>query len=151
MVASLVEIPGLMWRQLRPRPPAAERRASNGAASPYHRIAALDAEQALQDLATTADGLTEGEAAERLLREGPNAVAQEVSRSIPVQLLIRFGTPLNFMLLALALASYLLGDPRAAIMIAIMVVLSVGLSFIQEYRSNRAAAALRAMVRTTAT
>jgi Mg2+-importing ATPase len=36
-------------------------------------------------------------------------------------------------------------------MIAVMVMLSISLGFIQEHRSNEAAAKLRAMVRTTAT
>jgi Mg2+-importing ATPase len=47
----------------------------------------------------------------------------------------------------LALLSWLLSDVRSAIVIAIMVVLSVGLSFVQEHRSNSAAAKLANMVR----
>ena len=42
-------------------------------------------------------------------------------------------------------------DPRAAIVIAVMVLLSVSLGFIQEHRSNKAADALRRMVLTNAT
>jgi Mg2+-importing ATPase len=49
------------------------------------------------------------------------------------------------------LASSLLGDQPAALMIAVMVMLSISLGFIQEHRSNEAAAKLRVMVRTTAT
>src|SRR6202035_431577 len=44
-----------------------------------------------------------------------------------------------------------LGDKRATAVIAVMVLLSVSLSFVQEHRSNNAAAKLRAMVRTTTT
>jgi Mg2+-importing ATPase len=58
--------------------------------------------------------------------------------------------PLNALLLSLSVASYALGDLRAAIVIASMVALSVGLAFVQEHRSNDAAAKLRAMVRTHA-
>jgi P-type Mg2+ transporter len=50
----------------------------------------------------------------------------------------------------LATVSYFLGDVRAAVVIAAMVVLAIATAFIQEHRSNEAAAKLRAMVRTTA-
>ena len=59
-------------------------------------------------------------------------------------------TPLNGLLLALALVSYLLADVRSALVILVMVVLSIGLSFVQEHRSNDAAAKLATMVRTHA-
>jgi len=50
---------------------------------------------------------------------------------------------LNALLLSLAAASYFLGDVRAAVVIAIMVVLAITTAFIQEHRSNDAAAQLR--------
>ena len=52
--------------------------------------------------------------------------------------------------LSLATVSYFLGDVRAAVVIAIMVILAVTTAFIQEHRSNDAAAQLRAMVKSTA-
>ena len=54
------------------------------------------------------------------------------------------------MLLTLATLSYFLGDVRAAVVIAAMVILAITTAFIQEHRSNEAAAKLRAMVHTTA-
>jgi P-type Mg2+ transporter len=51
----------------------------------------------------------------------------------------------------LATASYFLGEQRAAIVIAVMVVLSISLSFIQEHRSNNAADKLQRMVSIAAT
>jgi P-type Mg2+ transporter len=53
-------------------------------------------------------------------------------------------------LLTLATISYFLNDVRAAIVIAAMVVLAITTAFVQEHRSNEAAARLRAMVKTTA-
>ena len=151
-MSEIVLQPRSIWRHLRrgaaAAPPA---EAKEHVAARYRRIARLDADEALAQLDSAIDGLTDAEAARRLQTCGPNAVAHEVRRSIPLQLLLRLWSPLNVMLLSLASASAMLGDVRAAIMIAIMVVLSVGLSFIQEYRSNKAAAELRAMVRTTAT
>ena len=57
---------------------------------------------------------------------------------------------LNFLLLGLAGVSWATGDVRAAVVIVAMVILSVTLAFVQEHRSNKVAAALRAMVHTTA-
>ena len=105
----------------------------------------------LKQLGTTSDGLTTEAAAQRLSALGPNLVAHERQQSIVAELIGRARNPLNFLLLALAAISYVLGDKRAAAVIAVMVLLSVSLAFIQEHRSNQAAARLRAMVRTTAT
>jgi len=52
--------------------------------------------------------------------------------------------------LTLAAVSYALGDLRAAVVIATRVMLAITTAFIQEHRSNEAAAQLRAMVHTTA-
>src|SRR5208283_1024293 len=52
--------------------------------------------------------------------------------------------------LSLATVSYFSGDVRAAVVIASMVVLAIVTAFIQEHKSNEAAAKLRAMVHTTA-
>jgi Mg2+-importing ATPase len=53
---------------------------------------------------------------------------------------------LNALLLTLAVLSYLLGDLRAAVVIATMVVLAIATAFVQEHQSNEVAARLRAMV-----
>ena len=102
------------------------------------------------ELGSCAEGLTPAEAASRLRRVGPNDVVQVKHLSIGREVWLRMRNPLNALLLSLAVVSWLTGDGRAAIVIAVMVLLSVGLGFVQEHRSNRAAEALRAMVRTTA-
>ena len=97
------------------------------------------------------EGLTSEAAATRLSALGPNLVAHERQQTVLEELIGRAKNPLNFLLLTLAAVSYSLGDTRATAVIAGMVVLSVSLAFVQEHRSNNAAARLRAMVRTTAT
>jgi Mg2+-importing ATPase len=104
----------------------------------------------LESLATSPGGLLEDEAARRLASVGPNRVAREGRHSILQELMGRSINPLNVLLLVLSLMSYSLGDQRAALVIAVMVVLSISLGFVQEHRSNKAAAKLRAMVTTTA-
>ena len=77
-------------------------------------------------------------------------VTRERRRTIAQEIWRRANNPLNGLLLTLAVVSYFLGDVRAAIVIAVMVVLAISTAFIQEHRANEAAANLRATVKTTA-
>lgn len=114
------------------------------------QLSLATAEAALRALGSGPDGLNAAEAAQRLAATGPNQVAQDAEPSLSAELWGRARNPLNGLLLALAAVSMLLGDLRAAAVIATMVVLAVLTAFIQEHRSNHAAARLRAMVTTTA-
>ncbi|WP_084143581.1 magnesium-translocating P-type ATPase [Methylocapsa acidiphila] len=101
-------------------------------------------------LRTAPEGLEPSEAATRLAAAGPNLVTREGRPSILRELWGRAKNPLNALLLSLAAISYFLGDMRASVVIAIMVVLAIATAFVQEHRSNDAAAKLRAMVKTAA-
>ena len=114
-------------------------------------IARLSPDEALHRLSSTAGGLTTDQVAKRLRSVGPNEVAHRARHTILGELVGRSINPLNGLLLSLATVSYFLGDQRAALMIAIMVVLSVALGFIQEHRSNNAADKLQRMVLINAT
>ena len=113
-------------------------------------LSQLSPEPACQKLATNPVGLAEDEAARRLKGYGLNLVTREQKPTILQEIWRRTNNPLNALLLTLATVSYFLGDLRAALVIVIMVFLSVITAFIQEHRSNQAAARLRAMVKTTA-
>jgi Mg2+-importing ATPase len=113
-------------------------------------LSALSAEPACQRLDTSHLGLASDEAVRRLKRYGLNLVTRERRPTVLQELWSRTKNPLNALLLTLAIVSYFLGDIRAAIVIAFMVFLSVVTAFVQEHRSNEAAARLRAMVKTTA-
>jgi len=113
-------------------------------------ISRLRPGEACTTLKSTQDGLSQAEAVARLKEFGPNLVARERKPTIPEEIWNRARNPLNALLLTLALMSYFLGDVRAAGVIASMVVLAITTAFIQEHRSNEAAARLRAMVHTTA-
>jgi Mg2+-importing ATPase len=101
-------------------------------------------------LRSSPDGLEAAEVKARLASGGPNLIAKEGRPSVVEELWGRARNPLNALLLSLAAVSYFLGDFRASIVILIMVVLAIATAFIQEHRSNDAAAKLRAMVKTTA-
>jgi P-type Mg2+ transporter len=113
--------------------------------------AAAEPGSLLSRMGTTPHGLTAEEAAVRRRTVGPKLVAHERRQSLFAELVGRARNPLNFLLLSLASVSFSLGDRRAAAVITVMVLLSVTFAFVQEHRSNYAAARLRAMVRTTAT
>jgi len=110
----------------------------------------LAAEPLCQRLRSSLAGLTCEEAACRLQDFGLNLVARERKPTILQEIWGRARNPLNALLLTLAAVSYFIGDMRAAIVIVLMVLLAVGTAFVQEHRSNEAAARLRAMVKTTA-
>lgn len=101
-------------------------------------------------LGTSPKGLSGEEAAARLAAVGPNLVTRERKANVFQEVWSRARNPLNLLLLTLAVVSYGLGDLRAAVVIAVMVVLAITTAFVQEHRSNEAAARLRAMVHTMA-
>jgi P-type Mg2+ transporter len=106
--------------------------------------------EACASVGSSPNGLSYDEAELRLHDDGPNLVTREHRATIPRELWGRARNPLNALLLTLAIVSYFLGDARACVVIVAMVVLAIATAFIQEHRSNQAAARLRAMVHTTA-
>ncbi|WP_144222338.1 magnesium-translocating P-type ATPase [Mesorhizobium amorphae] len=108
------------------------------------------------------DGLTVTEAFERLAKDGPNEVAHDKRPHALVQFLMAFKNPFIMVLVVLAAISAFTDiwlplqagedpDPTKVAIILFMVVTSAVMRFVQEYRSGKAAEALKAMVRTTAT
>ena len=100
---------------------------------------------------TTESGLSSEEAAQRREQYGPNAIVHEKKLTFFGRLWGNARNPLVILLSILAVVSYLTGDLRAAIVIAVMVMLGIILRFIQEARADNAAEKLQSMVSTTAT
>ncbi len=113
-------------------------------------IAGLTPAASYRWMHSASTGLSIDEANERLRRFGPNIVSQERRATLIEEIWGRLRNPLNGLLLTLAIVSYVLGDLRAAMVIVVMVALAVATAFVQEHRSNQAAAHLRAMVHTRA-
>ncbi len=124
---------------------------SGGAPLALAEFARLPAPAVLEQLGVTRTGLSETAAQERTEQYGQNKVAHEAPPTWYVQLAHAFWNPFIGVLLALGVLSYLTGDLRAVIVISVMVTISAVLRFFQEFRSNQAALALQAIVRTRAT
>ena len=111
------------------------------ARTPTHEI--LDA------LESGAGGLSSDEALVRLNTYGPNALRSHGARAFSV-LVRQLRNPLLLLLLGAAAVSGLTGDPSDAVIIGVIVSLSVGLGFFNEYRSEQAVEALHSQIHHTA-
>ncbi len=98
----------------------------------------------------TAQGLSTSQAAQELLRHGPNRLSAR-KRVLALQFLLHFRNPLVLVLMAASAISALTGEGPGSIIIALVVLLSVTLDFTQEYRAGRAAERLASQVAVTAT
>ncbi|MGQ6605391.1 magnesium-translocating P-type ATPase [Serratia sp. IR-2025] len=118
--------------------------------------------QTLANLKCNRNGLTQDDADERLEQFGANQVAHDKAPHALIQLIKAFNNPFIFVLMVLAAISFFTDYwlPRQSgeeteltgvIIILTMVTLSGLLRFWQECRTNKAAEALKSMVRTTAT
>ncbi|MEX2970596.1 magnesium-translocating P-type ATPase [Streptomyces sp. C184] len=140
-----------------------ERQAAESAARTRHvadqlaEASGRPAAQVLQDLRTTPAGLSYGLAQHRLERDGANVLTPRSAPRWYAQLAKAFWNPFILVLAVLVTVMYVQWlqvadeepfDPKIAILGA-MVLISVGLRFWQEYRSNSSAAALQALVTTT--
>ena len=114
---------------------------------PWHTRAAG---AVLDELHTTADGLSSTAAQERLTQFGPNEL--KATRGIsPWEILLeQFKNVLIIILLVAAALSVFLGHGIEAVAIAVIVLFAVLLGFVQEYRAERAIEALREMAAPTA-
>jgi Ca2+-transporting ATPase len=109
---------------------------------PWHT---LSFEETLQALGTSASGLTAEDAAKRREEYGPNELQEKAGKSPFRMLWEQFTQTMVLILLAAALISGFLGKEVETIAILAIVVLFGVLGFVQEYRAEKAMAALKRM------
>jgi Mg2+-importing ATPase len=114
-------------------------------------LCSLGADEAMRRLGVTERGLDAEEVEKRREEHGPNEVITRRGGGPVAEILVRFRNPLVVQLLVIAGVSFTLGDMRSAAVVSGMVVLSVGLSYVQETRSSRAVEKLKTMIQTNAT
>jgi Mg2+-importing ATPase len=106
------------------------------------RLAALAADEASHQLDSSRAGLTTGDAEARLERFGPNELVSS-QRTILAVVLAQLRSPLLGLLLIAAAVSIAVGQRTDGVIIVSIMGLSVGLGFMNEYRSERTLVSLR--------
>ncbi|WP_460002826.1 magnesium-translocating P-type ATPase [Microbacterium xylanilyticum] len=119
------------------------------AVSAVRRSAGGDVAPVLAQLGSGEQGLSPSDAAARLERNGPNAIRGHRAR--PWRVLGRqLRSPIVLMLLGTAVVAGFVGDVTDAVVIGVILMISVGLGFVNEYRAERAADAMHDRLRHTA-
>jgi Mg2+-importing ATPase len=107
---------------------------------------AASTDAVLSRLGSSLNGLSDAEAARRLAVIGPNAIRSHGAH--PAGILLRqLANPLLILLGAATLIAFFFGERTDALIITVIIGLSVGLGFFNEYRSERALAELHARIR----
>jgi len=112
-------------------------------APPWH---ALGADEVLQRLVATREGLGADEAAERLRRHGPNALPPPTRIPGWRRFLRHFNDPLILFLLAAAVIALSVGHHVDAAVIVAVVTVNAIVGYVQEGRAEQALSALHSML-----
>ncbi len=121
------------------------------ARAPAIDFAALDAEAACARLGSSCQGLSAADALARLESHGPNTLAEPEGQAGAALLLRAMLNPLVLLLAVLGGSSLATGDAASAAIMAAMLVIGVGLRFVQEWRAAAAVAGLRTLIGVRAT
>ncbi|BBA70176.1 cation-translocating P-type ATPase [Geobacter sulfurreducens] len=108
----------------------------------WHRVSI---EEALTRLETSLTGLDNDEVRRRLAAYGPNELEEKAQRTPLVMFLGQFTDFMIIVLIGAAVVAGIIGEPGDAAPIITIVVLNAVIGFAQEYRAERAMAALREM------
>lgn len=88
-------------------------------------------------------GLSDKVAQDRLLLHGPNEIEESKGQSPLVMFLAQFKGVMTMVLIVAGIISALTGDIKDTIVIAVVVILNAVMGFVQEYRAEKAVAALK--------
>lgn len=113
------------------------------------KLALLSERELMMELRTSDKGLSEEDAKNRLEEYGPNEVSAQKPTPALVMFLEAFKDPFVYVLALLMVVSAATKDFEAAIVMGIMILVSVVITFIQEYRSQKASLALKELIENT--
>ncbi|MDE2284129.1 MAG: calcium-translocating P-type ATPase, PMCA-type [Hyphomicrobiales bacterium] len=107
----------------------------------WHTLTAGDT---ARDLGSDLDqGLSEEEAARRIERDGPNEIRERGRRSMVAMALAQFHDFMILVLVVAAIVSGVIGEASDSVVIVAIVLLNAAIGFVQDYRAERAMAALK--------
>ncbi len=107
-------------------------------------------ESALRLESDTHTGLSADSAATRLLKTGRNVIRERERRSVARMLLAQFNDFMILVLIAAAVVSGIIGDVADTVSIVVIIALNAIIGFVQEFRAQRAIAALRKLAAVSA-
>jgi P-type Mg2+ transporter len=105
-------------------------------------LCAVPIAEALKTIGSALRGLDAEEAERRLDEHGPNEISTTKHFGFWADILHRCKSPLVIQLLLIAVISGIIGEAKSALIVTAMILLSVGLSYMLDRRSNRAVEAL---------
>ncbi len=108
-------------------------------------------QETLTELGTSPEGISGNEAQKRLLEFGPNELREKERKTPFMMFLDQFRDFMIVVLIGAALISGFIGELSDTIAIVVIVVLNAVVGFIQEYRAEKAMAALKKMSAPSAT
>jgi len=97
----------------------------------------------METLQSSGRGLTSEEARQRLEDYGPNELVEKKRKPLWMMFLDQFKDFMILVLIAAAVVAGVIGEPLDSIAIAVIVLLNAVLGFVQEYRAEKAMAALK--------
>jgi Ca2+-transporting ATPase len=108
-------------------------------------------DEVIENLGSSLEGLSLSEAQKRFAEYGPNELIEKKNKTSLAMFLEQFKDFMIIVLIAAAIISGFIGDVIDTIAIMVIVVLNAVIGFIQEYRAEKAMAALKKMAAQFAT
>ena len=102
-----------------------------------------EATDVLRDLGSSPEGLSSLEAQRRLIQYGPNELEEKKKKTLLGLFLDQFKDFMILVLMAAALISGFIGEPSDTVAILVIVLLNAVIGFVQEFRAEKAMAALK--------
>ncbi len=105
----------------------------------------------IEALHSSFEGLSSGEAQKRIKEYGPNVLKEKKKKTPFMMFLDQFRDFMILVLIAAALVSGVIGELSDTIAIIVIIILNAVIGFVQEYRAEKAMAALKKMAALYAT
>lgn len=108
-------------------------------------------EQVFGEIKSSSRGLSSEDATKLLLEKGPNELVEKAKRTLFMMFLDQFKDFMIIVLIAAAIIAGLTGEVADTISIIVIVILNATIGFVQEFRAEKAIAALKKMAAPEAT